>query len=59
MHNSLSFLVFKFKYRKKYTVARLAKEKIEPKVKEMEEKGDILPEIRDLVFENGVCLILT
>ena len=37
-------------------MARLAKEKIEPRVREMEEKGDILQEIRDLVFENGVCI---
>jgi len=27
-------------------------------VREMEEKGDILPEIRDLVFQNGVRFIL-
>jgi hypothetical protein len=37
-------------------VSRLAKEKIEPRVREMEEKGDILPEIRELVFQNGVCI---
>jgi short/branched chain acyl-CoA dehydrogenase len=38
----------------KETVARLAKEKIEPFVREMEEKGDVLPEIRDLCFKNGL-----
>ena len=37
-----------------FKVARLAREQIEPKVREMEQKGDILPEIRDLVFQNGV-----
>ena len=35
-------------------VARLARERIEPVVKEMEAKGDILPEIRDLMFQSGV-----
>ncbi|CAF0864612.1 unnamed protein product [Brachionus calyciflorus] len=35
-------------------VARLAKEKIEPKVREMEEKHDTLPEIRQLMFDNGL-----
>jgi hypothetical protein len=32
----------------------LAKEKIEPHVKEMEKRQDILPEIRQLMFDNGV-----
>lgn len=36
------------------TVARLAKEQIEPHVKTMEDKGEILPEIRDLLFQNGL-----
>lgn len=36
------------------TVARLAKEKIEPHVKTMEDQCEILPEIRDLLFQNGV-----
>jgi hypothetical protein len=35
-------------------VSRLAREKIEPHVKEMEARADILPEIRDLMFKNGV-----
>jgi hypothetical protein len=35
-------------------VSRLAKEKIEPHVKEMEKRQDILPEIKDLLFNNGV-----
>jgi len=37
-------------------VARLAKEKIEPHVKEMEKRQDILPEIKQLMFDNGVSL---
>lgn len=36
------------------TVARLAKEKIEPHVKTMEDQCEILPEIRDLLFQNGL-----
>lgn len=38
----------------KETVARLAKEKIEPLVKEMEKQEDILPEVRQMMFENGL-----
>ncbi|RNA03839.1 short branched chain specific acyl- mitochondrial [Brachionus plicatilis] len=38
----------------KETVSRLAREKIEPKVREMEQKGDVLPEIRQLMFDNGL-----
>lgn len=37
-------------------MARLAREQIEPKVREMEQKGDVLPEIRQLMFDNGVSL---
>jgi hypothetical protein len=40
----------------KEAVSRLAREQIEPKVREMEEKADILPEIRELMFKNGVCI---
>jgi hypothetical protein len=43
----------------KEAVSRLAREKIEPKVREMEAKGDILPEIRDLMFQNGVSSLIT
>jgi hypothetical protein len=39
-------------------VARLAKEKIEPHVKEMEKREDVLPEIKDLLFNNGVSFYL-
>ncbi len=35
-------------------VARLAKEQIEPNIKKMEDQCDVLPEIRDLLFKNGV-----
>ena len=37
-------------------MSRLAREKIEPRVREMEQKGDVLPEIRQLMFDNGVSL---
>ena len=38
----------------KEAVSKLAREKIEPYVREMEAKSDILPEIRDLMFQNGL-----
>jgi hypothetical protein len=38
-------------------VSRLAREQIEPRVREMEEKGDVPAEIRELMFKNGVCII--
>lgn len=37
-------------------MSRLAREKIEPRVREMEKKGDVMPEIRQLMFDNGVSL---
>jgi hypothetical protein len=36
------------------TVSRLTKEQIEPFVREMDEKKDILPHIKQLMFDNGV-----
>jgi len=38
----------------KETVARLAKEQIEPHVRSMDESGVMLPEIRELLFKNGL-----
>lgn len=38
----------------KETVARLAREQIEPHVKTMEERSEMLPEIRELLFQNGL-----
>ena len=35
-------------------MSRLARDKIEPCVKEMERRGDILPDILKLCFDNGV-----
>jgi hypothetical protein len=40
------------------TVARLAKEQIEPHVRTMEDRGEIPSEIRDLLFQNGVNITL-
>lgn len=37
-----------------HLVARIAKEQIEPHVKTMENLGDVLPEIREIMFNNGV-----
>jgi hypothetical protein len=38
-----------------FLVAKFAKEKIEPRVKEMEKLGDIPQDILKEFFDNGVC----
>lgn len=38
----------------KETVAKIAKEQIEPHVREMDEKSLMFPEIRDVLFKNGL-----
>ncbi len=40
----------------KFIVARIAKEQIEPHVRLMDEKAEMLPEIREILFKNGVSV---